>query len=77
MASTGAISGDLSARSGSISRSACRLTTATRQAFKRTAAPLDRPIQLCGLDKALPFVAPVDAIDSEPGASTSGPRGGR
>jgi anti-anti-sigma factor len=54
---------------------------AQRDGFQLTllapAAPLDRAIQLCGLDKALPFVAPVDAIDSEPGASTSGPRGGR
>src|SRR5215204_4696444 len=52
---------------------------AQRDGFQLTllapAAPLDRAIELCGLDKALPFVAPVDAIDSEPGASTSGPRG--
>jgi anti-sigma B factor antagonist len=54
---------------------------AQRDGFQLTllapAAPLDKAIQLCGLDKALPFVAPVDAIDSEAGASTSGPRGGR
>ena len=37
-------------------------------------APVDSAIQLCGLDKTLPFVAVVDA---EPGASASGPRGDR
>ena len=36
------------------------------------AAPVDRAIQLCGLDKTLPFVAIGDAA---PGESTSGPRG--
>jgi anti-anti-sigma factor len=36
------------------------------------AAPVDRAIQLCGLDKKLPFVAVVDA---EPGESASGPQG--
>jgi anti-sigma B factor antagonist len=36
------------------------------------AAPIDRAIQLCGLDKALPFVA---AVDGAPGQSASGPRG--
>jgi hypothetical protein len=36
MASTGVTSGDLSARSGGISRSARRLTTETKQAFKTT-----------------------------------------
>ena len=40
------------------------------------AAPADRAIKLCGLDKVLPFVAAVDAVDSEPGRSASGPRGG-
>jgi anti-anti-sigma factor len=38
------------------------------------AAPVDRAIQLCGLDQELPFVAVVDA---EPGESASGPRGDR
>ena len=38
------------------------------------AAPVDRAIQLCGLDKTLPFVAVADA---EAGESTSGPRGDR
>jgi anti-anti-sigma factor len=38
------------------------------------AAPVDRAIQLCGLDQQLPFVA---AVDAEPGASASGPRGDR
>jgi anti-sigma B factor antagonist len=37
------------------------------------AAPVDRAIQLCGLDQALPFVAPIDAADSEPGEPASGP----
>jgi anti-anti-sigma factor len=37
-------------------------------------APVDRAIQLCGLDKQLPFVAVADA---ESGASASGPRGDR
>jgi RNA polymerase sigma-B factor len=36
------------------------------------AAPVDRAIQLCGLDKQLPFVAVADA---EPGESASGPQG--
>ena len=30
------------------------------------AAPVDKPIQLCGLDQALPFVAADDAVDTEP-----------
>jgi anti-anti-sigma factor len=38
------------------------------------AAPIDRAIQLCGLDQQLPFVA---AVDAEPGGSTSAPRGDR
>jgi hypothetical protein len=38
------------------------------------AAPVDRAIQLCGLDQTLPFVAVVDA---EPGESASGPGGDR
>ena len=36
------------------------------------AAPVDRAIQLCGLDTELPFVA---ALNAAPGESTSGPRG--
>ena len=28
------------------------------------AAPIDRAIELCGLDQVLPFVAPDDAVDS-------------
>jgi anti-anti-sigma factor len=35
-------------------------------------APVDRAIQLCGLDQELPFVAAVDAAPGEP---TSGPQG--
>jgi anti-sigma B factor antagonist len=38
------------------------------------AAPVDRAIQLCGVDKTLPFVALADA---EPGESASGPQGDR
>jgi anti-anti-sigma factor len=38
------------------------------------AAPVDRAIQLCGLDKKLPFVAVADA---GPGESASGPQGDR
>ena len=30
------------------------------------AAPTDRAIQVCGLDRTLPFAAPVDAIGTEP-----------
>jgi anti-sigma B factor antagonist len=29
-------------------------------------APVDRAIQLCGLDRTLPFVMPEEAVDSEP-----------
>ncbi|MGZ6638676.1 MAG: STAS domain-containing protein, partial [Solirubrobacteraceae bacterium] len=36
------------------------------------AAPVDRAIQLCGLDQELPFVA---AVDVAPGEPTSGPQG--
>jgi anti-anti-sigma factor len=40
---------------------------AQRDGFELTllapAAPVDRPIRLCGLDKALPFLAPVDLVD--------------
>jgi len=53
---------------------------AQRDRFQLTliapAAPADRAIQLCGLDQALPFVAPIDALDSEPGDSASRPQGG-
>jgi anti-sigma B factor antagonist len=38
------------------------------------APPVDRAIQLCGLDQELPFVA---AVDVERGESTSGPGGDR
>jgi anti-anti-sigma factor len=38
------------------------------------AAPVDRAIQLCGLDQELPFVA---AVDAEPVESASGPPGDR
>jgi anti-anti-sigma factor len=44
---------------------------AQREGFKLTlvapAPPVDRAIQLCGLDASLPFVSPVDALDAEPG----------
>jgi anti-sigma B factor antagonist len=39
-------------------------------------APIDRAIQLCGLDRALPFVAPDDATHSGPATSASRPQGG-
>ena len=29
------------------------------------AAPIDSAIRLCGLDRMLPFAAPVDAVDTE------------
>jgi anti-sigma B factor antagonist len=51
---------------------------AQRERFQLTlmapVAPVDRAIQLCGLDKTLPFVA---AVDAEPGESMSGPQGDR
>ena len=37
------------------------------------AAPADKAIKLLGLDRALPFAAPGDALDSQPGESASGP----
>ena len=44
---------------------------AQRDAFELTllapAAPIDRAIQLSGLDRILPFAAPVDAVDTDPG----------
>jgi anti-anti-sigma factor len=49
---------------------------AQRDGFQLTlvapTAPVDRAIQLCGLDQELPFVAAVDAAPGEP---TSGPQG--
>jgi anti-anti-sigma factor len=35
------------------------------------AAPIDRAIQLCGLDQVLPFVPAEDTVDSDPFRSTS------
>ena len=35
------------------------------------AAPLDRAIQLCGLDQLLPFVPAYDTVDRDPFRSTS------
>ena len=44
---------------------------AQRDAFELTllapAAPIARAIQLSGLDRILPFAAPVDAVDTHPG----------
>ena len=52
---------------------------AQRDGFQLTllapAAPIDRAIQLCGLDQTLPFAAPVDAVDTEPGESSPADRG--
>jgi anti-sigma B factor antagonist len=49
---------------------------AQRDGFQLTlfapAAPADKAIQLCGLDQELPFVAPIDAVDGEPGESAGG-----
>jgi anti-sigma B factor antagonist len=39
------------------------------------AAPIDRAIQLSGLDQILPFAAPADAVDAEPGESSPADRG--
>ena len=39
------------------------------------AAPINRAIQLCGLDQTLPFAATVDAVATEPGASSLAARG--
>ena len=43
---------------------------AQRDGFQLTlvapAPPADRAIRLCGLDRRLSFVAPVDAVDTEP-----------
>jgi anti-sigma B factor antagonist len=53
---------------------------ARRDGFRLTlvapAAPVDRAIQVSGLDHALPFVAAEDAVDRDPGESTSSPRDG-
>jgi anti-sigma B factor antagonist len=35
------------------------------------AAPVDRAIQLCGLDETLPWVEVIDAVHGEPAASAS------
>ena len=35
------------------------------------AAPIDRAIQLCGLDQVLPFVSAYDTVDIDPFRSTS------
>ena len=35
------------------------------------AAPLDRAIHLCGLDRTLPFVPAYDVVDSDPSRSPS------
>jgi anti-sigma B factor antagonist len=52
---------------------------AQRDGFQLTllapAAPIDRAIQLCGLDQSLPFAAPVDAVATEPGESSPADRG--
>jgi anti-sigma B factor antagonist len=54
---------------------------AKRDGFQLTllapAAPIDRAIQLCGLDQMLPFVAPADAVDTEPGESSPADRDAR
>jgi anti-sigma B factor antagonist len=52
---------------------------AHRDGFQLTllapAAPIDRAIQLCGLDKVLPFAAPEDAVETEPRESPRADRG--
>jgi anti-anti-sigma factor len=52
---------------------------AHRDGFQLTllapAAPIDRAIQVCGLDQVLPFVAP-DSLEHEPAKSASGPQNG-
>ena len=52
---------------------------AQRDGFQLTllapAAPIDRAIQLCGLDQMLPFAAPVDAVDTESRESSPADRG--
>ena len=52
---------------------------AQRDGFQLTllapAAPVNRAIQLCGLDQVLPFAAPDDAVDTKPGESLLADRG--
>jgi anti-anti-sigma factor len=52
---------------------------AQRDGFQLTllapAAPIDRAIRLCGLDELLPFAAPDDTVDTEPGESPLADRG--
>jgi len=52
---------------------------AQRDGFQLTllapAAPIDRVIQLCGLDQIVPFAEPADAVDTEPGESSPADRG--
>ena len=47
---------------------------AQRDGFQLTllapAAPIDRAIQVCGLDQVLPFAAQVEAVAAEPGESS-------
>jgi anti-sigma B factor antagonist len=54
---------------------------AQRDGFQLTlvapAAPVDRVIQISGLDEALPFVPADDAVDPHPRESAAGPCGGR
>ena len=38
-------------------------------------APINRAIQICGLDQILPFAAPADALDIEPAESSPTARG--
>jgi anti-sigma B factor antagonist len=40
------------------------------------AGPIERAIQLCGLDKVLPFGAPDDAVDGTPATSANAPQAG-
>ena len=53
---------------------------AQRDGFQLTlvapAAPVDKAIQVSGLDHALPFVAADDAVDREPSESARGGHGG-
>ena len=43
-----------------------------RLALIAPVAPVDKAIQLCGLEDALPFVDAADAVHDEPGASARG-----
>lgn len=53
---------------------------AQRDGFQLTlvapAAPVDKAIQLCGLDETLPFVEVVEPVQSEPAGSASATQGG-